>query len=397
MKTKILPIIILSLLFGGAGLPAEASADAGLTPDSPFYFLERITEAIGTFFTFGDLKKAERYTVLAAERLAEAEAMVEKDKPKLIEKTLARYEDQLVKALYRADKAKTKGKDTDEVIKIIIEATDKHLIVLEEVLEKVPEEAKPAIEHAMTVSTKEGLEKAVEVLKIEEASKSSKSLREQCIEDTGSPEKCEMFPLQNPKSFEAVEAFCLKLGAPPELCSTVQAKCKEVGVTTPGKCFLTLLKPTIRKIPATEEQLEEMRIRNEAQEARRIQNEAEQAEAAARKEAAKTSNPYLGAWFTIINDDTQARRGLFVNYGVLLVNSGGGGATIPGSPAELAGLKEGDIIIEFHGEKIIGDNSFVEMLFRSEVGVPISLKVLRGGEELIIYVELVEWPLFPDI
>ena len=51
--------------------------DPGLLPDSPFYFLEIISEEIGNFFTFGDIKKAERYAALSAERMAEAENLVE--------------------------------------------------------------------------------------------------------------------------------------------------------------------------------------------------------------------------------------------------------------------------------------------------------------------------------
>ena len=47
--------LVLEVLAQDTELPLP-----GLTPDSPFYFLERISEGIGTFFTFGDLKKAER-------------------------------------------------------------------------------------------------------------------------------------------------------------------------------------------------------------------------------------------------------------------------------------------------------------------------------------------------
>jgi len=69
-------LIIASLVLvglGGGALAQEAELpDPGITPDSPFYFLEIISEGIGTFFTFGDLKKAERYATLAAERVAEA-------------------------------------------------------------------------------------------------------------------------------------------------------------------------------------------------------------------------------------------------------------------------------------------------------------------------------------
>lgn len=144
--------LILVGLVGGVLAQETELPDPGLTPDSPFYFLEIISEEIGTFFTFGDLKKAERYAALAAERVAEAQAVVEKGKPEFAEKTLKRYEDQLNRSLARAEKAKAKGISVEEVTETVAEATGKHLLVLEEVLEKVPEAAKEAITKAKEVS-----------------------------------------------------------------------------------------------------------------------------------------------------------------------------------------------------------------------------------------------------
>lgn len=102
---KISLIVVLLVLvgfIGGASAQATELSNPGLTPDSPFYFLERISEEIRTFFTFGDLKKAARYTALADERVAEAEAVVDKGKPEFVEKTLERYEMQLNKSIARA-------------------------------------------------------------------------------------------------------------------------------------------------------------------------------------------------------------------------------------------------------------------------------------------------------
>ena len=90
MKAISLLIISVFLFSLGTGVLAQETElpSPGLTPDSPFYFLEMIAEEIGTFFTFGDLKKAERYAILAAERLAEVQAVVEKGKPEFAEKPL---------------------------------------------------------------------------------------------------------------------------------------------------------------------------------------------------------------------------------------------------------------------------------------------------------------------
>lgn len=145
--------LVLALSLGAGAFAQEAELpDPGLTPDSPFYFLEIITEGIGTFFTFGDLKKAERYSALASERVAEAQAVVDKGKPEAAEKALQRYEDQLNRALSRAESARVKGQSVEGISEKVAEVTGKHLEVLEGVLEKVPEAAKTAIEKAKEVS-----------------------------------------------------------------------------------------------------------------------------------------------------------------------------------------------------------------------------------------------------
>jgi len=318
---KIVLITILSFLLPSSGIQVSAQeADLpspGLLPDSPFYFLETIAEAIGTFFTFGDLKKAERYATLAAERLAETQAVVEKGKPEFAEKTLARYENQLNNGIARAERAQAKGQNTEKVMEVLArvgKTTSIHLEVLAQVYEKVPEEAKPAIENAMKVSVK-GHEKAVEVLKAQDALgevpeevplpvevpvevreriqmrvqqelevekaerakendiQSFESFRAFCVEQGAPPEMCASFvnelqnlglfgafcteqgrlppemcekiPPEGFKSFEQIEAFCIEAGGTPELCSSVEAKCREAGVTTPDECFLVLMTATV--------------------------------------------------------------------------------------------------------------------------------------------------------
>ncbi len=319
MKKIVLITILLFLLLSSGIQVSAQEADLpspGLLPDSPFYFLEIIAEEIGTFFTFGDLKKAERHAALAAERLAEAQVIAGKGKPELTEKTLARYENQLEKSMARAEKAQTKGENIEKVMEVLArvgQATSKHLEVLAEVYEKVPEQAKPAIENAMKVSVK-GHEKAVEALKaqnalgdvpeeatlpvqvpqevrervqtrvqqeleierVERAKESGfqsfESFRAFCIEQGAPPEMCASFvndlqnlglfgtfcaepgrfppemceniPPEGFKSFEQIEAVCIVAGGTPELCSSVEAKCREAGVTTPDECFLVLMTAT---------------------------------------------------------------------------------------------------------------------------------------------------------
>jgi len=155
MKKIFLSVILtLSILFSGAGILAQDTElpHPGITPGSFFYFFEIISEEIGNFFTFGNLKKAQRYAALAAERIAEAQAVIETGNSEAAEQALKRYEDQLEKALASVERAMLKGDNVEEVSDTIAEATGKHLTVLEEVLEKVPEQAKESIVKAKDAS-----------------------------------------------------------------------------------------------------------------------------------------------------------------------------------------------------------------------------------------------------
>lgn len=139
-------------LFAGVAQAQTQTNDLpepGMLPDSPFYFLKSWSEAMGTFFTFGDVAKVERFVNLSEKRLAEAQALVAKGKPEVAEKAVLRYQDQLGAALTKAEEAKAKGLDTDEVLAKVAESTLKHQAVLADVYEKVPEQAKGAIQRAM--------------------------------------------------------------------------------------------------------------------------------------------------------------------------------------------------------------------------------------------------------
>jgi len=300
MKTISLLIISMLLFSFGTGVLAQETElpGPGLTPDSPFYILEIIAEEIVTFFTIGDIKKAERYAALAAERLAEAQALVEKGKPELAEKTLKRYEMQLNNSIARAEKVIAKDKNTEKVMEVVArvgEATSKHLEVLAEVYDKVPEEAKPAVENAMKVSIK-GHEKAVEALKAKNALgevpeevfipdsvpqevrervqqeleeekieqikeetlqrfKSFESLKAFCVAEEGPEKVCEAIPAQG-FSFESLKALCEEMQESPELCASLEAKCREIGITIADECFIVLStgKITISPAPSLPEQ-----------------------------------------------------------------------------------------------------------------------------------------------
>jgi membrane-associated protease RseP (regulator of RpoE activity) len=67
---------------------------------------------------------------------------------------------------------------------------------------------------------------------------------------------------------------------------------------------------------------------------------------------------------------------------------------VPGSPADMASLKEGDIILSIDGEKITGDYNLEIAISEYEPGDEVTLEIKRAGEEelLEINIELSEHP-----
>ncbi|MCA9228463.1 MAG: PDZ domain-containing protein, partial [Planctomycetales bacterium] len=75
--------------------------------------------------------------------------------------------------------------------------------------------------------------------------------------------------------------------------------------------------------------------------------------------------------------------------GVALFNRGEGlsvGEVLPGSPAEKAGLKEGDVVVSIGGKDLAEPEAVVELV-RANKGKPLSLVVRRFGEEVKLKVK----------
>lgn len=104
----------------------------------------------------------------------------------------------------------------------------------------------------------------------------------------------------------------------------------------------------------------------------------------------KIVRPFLGVRYILIDETIAKENNLPVNYGALIVRGEKitDLAVIPGSPADIAGLTENDIILEFDGQKITTDNSLSKIIRQYQPGDEVSLKVLKKGEEKIIKVTL---------
>jgi len=98
------------------------------------------------------------------------------------------------------------------------------------------------------------------------------------------------------------------------------------------------------------------------------------------KSGGKISYPFLGVRYVLRKEG-----GASIQKG-----AGGEPAIFSGSPAEKVGLKEGDIILEFNGEKITIDSALSKAILKYNAGDKIVLKILRQGEEISVEVILSE-------
>lgn len=145
-------ILVISLLFSGTAYAQEEELpDPGITPDSPFYFLDNWGKKIGLFFAFGPEAKARKALEYAEERLAEAQVMAAKNRIREIKRAASSYDEFAALVTEKLEEVRQQGV-SDNVSEIVALATAKHLSVLDRVKDMVPEEAKEAIARAREAS-----------------------------------------------------------------------------------------------------------------------------------------------------------------------------------------------------------------------------------------------------
>ena len=107
----------------------------------------------------------------------------------------------------------------------------------------------------------------------------------------------------------------------------------------------------------------------------------------------KIIRPFLGIRYVIINQETAKVNKLPIDYGALIVRGQARTelAVIPGSPANKAGLVEGDIILEMNDQKITEKSPLAKEIRKHQPGDEVELKIYHQGEEKIIKVILEEY------
>ena len=109
------------------------------------------------------------------------------------------------------------------------------------------------------------------------------------------------------------------------------------------------------------------------------------------KKYGRVRRPLLGLRYINIDDNFKEKMGLPVNYGALVAGKGPHHeAILPGTPAEKAGFKLKDIILECNGIKLTPEKTIQDFLEELGVGDTLAMKILRDNKPLEIKVVLAE-------
>ncbi len=116
-------------------------------------------------------------------------------------------------------------------------------------------------------------------------------------------------------------------------------------------------------------------------------NQAQQAISSYEK-TGKIIKPYLGVSYVTVTPDIASSNNLSVSQGALITASQGQDAVISGSPADKAGLKENDIILEINGQVLDQNNSLGGVISQYNPNDEVTIKYLRGSKDYTVKVKL---------
>lgn len=108
------------------------------------------------------------------------------------------------------------------------------------------------------------------------------------------------------------------------------------------------------------------------------------------KKTGRITYPFLGVRYVIITKELADKEKLGRDYGVLVRGNETESAVVSGSPAEKAGIKAGDIILEVSGDRIGPEQTLGTLIQNYQAGDEAALKVFRDGKEFEVKVKLEE-------
>jgi len=108
------------------------------------------------------------------------------------------------------------------------------------------------------------------------------------------------------------------------------------------------------------------------------------------KQEGRIVYPFLGVVYQLVTPELQELENITVDYGAWIVNKPNEYSVVKGSSADIAGIKKGDIVLEVNNKRVDTTNTLAKLIRQYLPGDIVTLKVLRGEEELLIEVVLGE-------
>lgn len=155
-------IIAIILVFSALGGGIIYAADGSL-PGDALYSVKLTAENAGMLLPSRDVGRAERAMNFADRRVDEILHLAGMERINDLELALDKYDHALETALVKIEGADDALWLTADMTTLVAESTARHLSVLDEVYDLVPEVAKPAIAKAMDKAL-EGYDRAVRIL-----------------------------------------------------------------------------------------------------------------------------------------------------------------------------------------------------------------------------------------
>ena len=99
----------------------------------------------------------------------------------------------------------------------------------------------------------------------------------------------------------------------------------------------------------------------------------------------RIERPYLGLRYMMLNKKLKEHFDLKSDCGALIISDHlpNAHAVVPGSPAEKAGIKENDLIIELNGRKLEEKDELADLIQECKIGDEVELTLLRSGDEIV--------------
>ena len=145
--------VILAIVLAVFGLGAgTAYASQASLPGDTLYPIKLATEQAGMMLVGDDVARAERALSFANKRVREMEALAGKGRSQDLKLAVEEYGYAVNLTLVEIEQAGNRGLATEKITALVAEATARHLLMLDEVWDMVPDQAKTAIAQAGNIS-----------------------------------------------------------------------------------------------------------------------------------------------------------------------------------------------------------------------------------------------------